>query len=61
MNQDDKVAAQLTETYSVKAICTNCGYDWMTSFQRGTSRASVVICPICGCHTGKTTPNCKGI
>jgi peptide subunit release factor 1 (eRF1) len=41
------------ETYRIKLICRNCGYEEVKMKPKGESRCDMLCCPNCGCITAK--------
>ena len=39
--------------YSVKYVCSNCGYSFSQSFSWGLAAPERIICPHCGNHSAK--------
>jgi hypothetical protein len=46
-----------SETYTVKLLCSNCGYEGKEDIPAGTKRKEgPVTCPICDCRTARQFP-----
>ena len=47
----DEVTKPTPGTYSVRAVCTNCGYRGKITLPVGKERPNKTKCPMCDCLT----------